>query len=404
LTIENSNGNGITTYTDGTSFGNLDYLCSGFACPAAVQSSYYVEICSDAACGTVVQNIVWFPSSAESYTPPATILVPLTSYWYRVKVRAYPFGYPALVSETDFTGTHAFVANRICAPGEGIGIGENLIVDVTSCNRANFSWTDNCPLEASFTVQKKNSDMVSAWEDVCVVGQNVTNCNNQVLLDGVHWDFRLKTTNSSGSAYSATVADETALCDPSNLTVSTVDCTKVRMSWDDNSLNETNYSTRWWNGSAWVNHVPDLASDSERRTVWQPTDTSRRYQVSAYNAAFQSAWVTAFPGTLGSTEEYCAPSNLKVDSYNCDCVNLSWTMSGDASAIVRYDIYKNINNRGWNLIGTAPGTALTYSDCTIVSNAQKIQYYVVAQNLGNVSNVVSLSGVCIKLPIWKESK
>ncbi|HSW46577.1 MAG TPA: fibronectin type III domain-containing protein [Phycisphaerae bacterium] len=168
-----------------------------------------------------------------------------------------------------------------------------------------LTWSDNAADEDGFLIQRQTAD--GGWMDLATVGPNVSNYTDTQVAAGETHCYRVLAFNSvtqtaASTAACATVAaatpaseSDTTLAVPAAPTklVAAAEVNQIRLTWQDNSNNETTFQIRRSAaGAAWT----DYASVATDTTVFVDQSvepgTSYCYKVSAINLAGVSAETT----------------------------------------------------------------------------------------------------------------
>ncbi|MGZ5565463.1 MAG: S8 family serine peptidase, partial [Limisphaerales bacterium] len=246
--------------------------------------------------------------SDSSVSPPNT-------YWYRVRAY-YSFGHSFYSNPAE-----AAVSVPPAAPSA-------LMAGYLTSNEVWLSWTDNSTNEAGFLIERAvdNAGTPGAWMQIAVVGADITNYSDSSVSAPTYW-YRLRAYNFFGDSLYSNEAEATLLPKaPSALTAAYFPGSGTRLSWTDNSTNETGYLIERaldnaGNPEAWLriaavganvtNYSDSSASPSN--TYW--------YRVRAYNS---------FGGSLYSNQAKAAvvpaaPSTLTASYFPGNRIRLSWT-------------------------------------------------------------------------------
>jgi subtilisin family serine protease len=104
-----------------------------------------------------------------------------------------------------------------------------------------LSWTDNSANEDGFRIERKIG-AAGSYSPLATVGPNVTNHNDNGLIEATTYYYRIAAYNAQGdSMYSSEVNATTLPAAPSGLAATAVSSSKIDLSWTDNSNGETGY-------------------------------------------------------------------------------------------------------------------------------------------------------------------
>ncbi len=248
------------TWTDGSSNE------SGFRIERATGAGAYSQI------ALVGANIVAFNDTALS---------PATSYSYRI--RATNSG-----GDSPFSGTSTAVTLPL-PPTAPSGITATVI----SATRVDVAWIDNSSNETSFRLERAIGS--GAFVVLATLGANATSYADTTVSPLTLYKYRVRASNSGGnSAYSPSVSattPELIPLAPSNLSLSALSSSQIRLAWTDNSAVETGFKIeRSLNSFSW-SQVATVGADV---VTFTDSGLSRNtwyyYRVRAYNASGNSGY------------------------------------------------------------------------------------------------------------------
>lgn len=195
------------------------------------------------------------------------------------------------------------------------GAPSGLVATGVSTSQINLGWTDNASNETGFEIER-STDGVN-FTRIATVGVNVTQYSNSGLAAGTLYYYRVRAVNTSGNSAYATASGRTIDVPPvapSGLTANGITTSQIRLSWADNSNNETGFKIE--RSSDGVNFT-QIATVGAGVTSYSNTGLSAGagywYRVRAYNGGGDSGYsntasaATATLQTLvsaGSTWKY----------------------------------------------------------------------------------------------------
>ncbi|MBN1674284.1 MAG: lamin tail domain-containing protein [Kiritimatiellae bacterium] len=149
---------------------------------------------------------------------------------------------------------------------------------------------------------------------------------------------------------------------PSNLTASAASQTRINVSWQDNSNNETGFKLdrRQSGASDWVRVATTGANVTTFGDTGLPAGTQFYYQIKAYNGDGSSDYSNVADATTQEGPP-AAPSSLGASASSTTRINLSWTdNSGNEDG---FKIERSPNgSSSWLQIGTVGGDVVTHAD------------------------------------------
>ena len=184
------------------------------------------------------------------------------------------------------------------------------------------------------------------------------------------------------------VTSTTSISPPSGLTATSVNTTRIDLSWVDNASNETGYQVqRSSNGTTWSTIAGTLPANSTTYSDASAAPGSTYYyRVRAFNDSTNSD----YSNQATATTVPVAPSNLVGNATSSTRVSLTW---GNVSGETGYRVERSLDGSTWSQIGTTGLNVTSYADTT-VSPSTTYQYRVEAVNAGGTSdpsNVVTVT-------------
>jgi fibronectin type 3 domain-containing protein len=175
-------------------------------------------------------DVLVAPANATSVTDSG--LSAWTTYEYRVRAINGSFASSySNVASVSTTGT---------IPPAPVG----LSATTTSSTSIRLDWTDNSSGETFFRAQRRLAPS-GGWESFHTTGPNATTLTATGLQPNTAYDFRILAGNANGTSPYSNVASATTTNavpnPPSGLAAGALSPTSVRVTWADNSTNETGF-------------------------------------------------------------------------------------------------------------------------------------------------------------------
>jgi hypothetical protein len=191
-----------------------------------------------------------------------------------------------------------------------------------------LTWKDNSTNETGFKIERKSGacDSANIWSQIATKGANVKTHTNTGLNPNTTYSYRVRTYNGDGnSSYSNCASAKTAPAGtpkaPTNLNATSLSASQIRLTWADNSANETSFKIyrkvgagSWGllttKGSNIVSHTNSTASGNTSTTTYS-------YYVQACNGNGCS------PKTNTAIVPY-KPTNLSANAVSSSKIKLAW--------------------------------------------------------------------------------
>jgi titin len=236
-----------------------------------------------------------------------------------------------------------------------------------SASRIDLSWTDNSSDEDGFKIYRSTDNVNFAF--YATVGANVTTRSNTSLSSATTYYYRVLAYNGGGSSGF------------SNLTATAVSSSRIDLSWEDNSNDETNFRIyRSTNGINFVFTYNLGANVSSFSDTGRIAGTTYYYQVQAVN----SNGTSGFSNTANATTfpPPAPPSNLTATAISSSRIDLAWT--DNSSDEDGFKIYRSTDNVNF-VFYTTVGANVTTRSNTNLSSSTTYYYRVFAYNSGGNS-------------------
>lgn len=255
---------------------------------ATNETGFKVEQSLDGVSYTPLSPAPANPTTTARYT--VQNLTADTDYWWRVK---------ATNAAGDSIYSNVVMGHTAETPG-GPGAPaapSGLTITAVADTEIHFRWTDNASNETNFIVEKSLDGTIYATDTGGTLAANVTTFTSTGLTPSTPYWWRVKATNLTGdSAYSNVVtvttdATTTAPAAPTQLVAVAPGGSRVVLTWEDNSTNETGFKIeRGTNGSDFTQiYVTQPNEESYEDTI--PVGSERVfYRTRATNSAGNSAY------------------------------------------------------------------------------------------------------------------
>ena len=175
----------------------------------------------------------------------------------------------------------------------------NLVAAVVSSTQIDLTWVDTNSTELGFNVERCTGLGCSNFTQVATLGANVTSFANTGLTASTSYSYRVLAYNAAGnSTYSNIASAVTSAAPalpsaPSNLVASVLSKSQIKLTWTDNSTNETGFRVERCKGSTCTNFalITTLGANVTTYTNANLTaNTAYRYRVYAYNVSGSSGY------------------------------------------------------------------------------------------------------------------
>ena len=175
----------------------------------------------------------------------------------------------------------------------------NLSATAASTSQINLTWSDGATNEAGFKIERCTSTGCTNFSEIASVGAGVTSFSNTGLAASTTYRYRVRAYNAGGNSDYSNAAEATTQAAPSkpaapsDLTAVGDGSGRIKLTWTDNSNNETGFKIYRCSGST-CTEFSQIKTVGANVTTY--TDTGRssgrwyRYRVRAYNSLGNSAY------------------------------------------------------------------------------------------------------------------
>ncbi|MBI3911135.1 MAG: fibronectin type III domain-containing protein [Armatimonadetes bacterium] len=261
-----------------------------------------------------------------------------------------------------------------------------------------LAWEDNSNNETAFEIERKqeDGDFVLAGS----VGSNIVTFLDTQLISSTIYTYRVRAVNADGtSAYSNQVTVTTlpeAPAAPTNLIVTAVDRTRLKLDWTDNSNNEAEFRIERLGAGGTFSLLASVAANV---TTYIDTgltpNTTYTYRVLASNLGGDSATSNEASGTTLPNPPSFAPTDLMATAVSSTQIDLDWTDTNPDA--IGFKVERRTAGTTFRLIRILVGSDTTFSDTGLATETTYF-YRVRAYNVSgdgpysNEANATTLAG------------
>ena len=253
----------------------------------------------------------------------------------------------------------------------------NLSVSAQSSTSIRITWADNSNNETGFKIERKTSS--GNYSQITTVSANTTSYTNTGLSSNTLYYYRVRAYNSAGNSaysgedYATTNGSGSTPEAPSNLSASAQSATSIRITWIDNSNNETGFKIERKTSSGSYSQITSVSANTTSYTdTGLSSDTRYYYRVRAYNSAGNSAYSGEdYTITNGSGSTPSAPSNLSVSTQSATSIRITWTDNSNNET--GFKIERKTSGGNYSQIATVNANTTSYTNTGLSSDTR--DYY-----------------------------
>jgi hypothetical protein len=237
-----------------------------------------------------------------------------------------------------------------------------------------LTWKDNSDNEDGFKIYRKEGvcDSDKMWSLITTKGTNAISHTNSGLKPNITYSYRVTAYNAGGdSDYSNCASSKTALSGtpktPTNLNVTSISASQIKLIWTDNSTDETIFKIYRKVGiGSWgllATKGADVVSHTNSTATGNTTTTAYSYYVQACNSSGCS------PKTNTGIVPY-KPTNLLATASSLSRINLKWEDKSNNEA--GFQIEKKSGScssaNSWGRIATSGQNVTSYRNTGLSSD------------------------------------
>lgn len=260
----------------------------------------------------------------------------------------------------------------------------NLAATAVSPTRVDLTWLNQATNAVSVRVERSTG--AQAWVELAVLGAGVTAYSDTSAAATTSYNYRVRAANTGGfSAYSSVASVITPTAPPqapTSLTATAVSSTQIRLTWQDNSSDETGFRVeRSIGGAAYTVIATVGANVTTLDDTAVEAGQTCQYRVCACNSGGTSAASNVASATTPVPVPQ-APAGLTATAISGTVINLTWQdLSSNETG---YRLERSTDGITFALLATLAANVTGYSDTT-VQPGQTCLYRVCAFNQGGDS-------------------
>jgi fibronectin type 3 domain-containing protein len=358
---------------------------------ATVQSSTAIDLTwtdnSDNETGFVIERQIgsgsWYvltTTDADVTSFTDTTAVPKTQYSYQV-------------SATNGAGT-SNISNLATVTTPALltipAAPSNLAAAVQSATSILLTWSDNSTDETGFVIERRVGSGI--WSLLATTPVGAANYIDTSAAESTQYSYRVSAMNFAGTSAASNVATATTPATiplaPSNLALTVQSATSIRLTWTDNSNNETGFRIeRQTGGGSWALLTTTAAGAISYTDATLAESTQYSYRVSATDSAGTSSVSNVATATTPATIP-AAPSSLALTVQSSSSILLTWT--DNSTNETGFRIERQTGSGSWTLLTTTAVGAISYRDATVAAGTQ-YSYRVSATNSAGTSSASNVA-------------
>jgi serine protease AprX len=197
---------------------------------------------------------------------------------------------------------------------------------VAHSRQIDLAWVDTSSNETAFAIWRKGGG--ADWARVGVVPPDSPRYSDRSVLLGVTYSYRVRATNNQGASFWTREVSATPLlippAAPAGLTVKASTTTRLDLSWQDGSSNETAFAIwRKGAGSDWTRIAVVAPNVTRHSDAGLTPGTAYAYRVRATNNDGASAWTNQ--AAMTTLRAPATPTGLSAARMGSASLQLAWT-------------------------------------------------------------------------------
>lgn len=273
----------------------------------------------------------------------------------------------------------------------------DLSITINSTTSIKLSWTDNSVNESGFEIYRRTS--TGSYSKLATVSANVESYEDNTLESSKIYYYKVRAYNKYGNSEFTSEVNSLGIGElnaPSNLTGEALSTKKIKLTWKDNSTEETNFVIqRKYSGDLTFTTKATVSADvTEYTDASLYSGTSYVYRVAALKDTAYSDWSNEVEVTT-LTEDYSAPTNLAA-TYSTSPLKvvLTWTDTNLNELYTR--IFRKLSSDAnyVQIDSVGPGV-ITYTDYNVASSNTYIYKVQVRTSAGYISDFSNTAQITV---------
>jgi fibronectin type 3 domain-containing protein len=232
-----------------------------------------------------------------------------------------------------------------------------------------LSWVDNTPNETHFILDR--SDNGSTYRRVASLQPNTRSYTNSGLTGGTTYRYRIKAITPTGnsawvSVDGTTLAVGSRPASPSALTASALSSSQIRLTWKDNTTNESYFILERSTDGTTYRRIASPAANAKTYTDGGlSAGTTYHYRLKALTPSGTSGWTKISRKTFAAVIP-TAPSNFSATGTSSTRITLNW--QDNTTTETHFIVERSIDGTSYSRIASLAANATAYADNGLASN------------------------------------